>query len=221
MLESLKLQEIAQAISSRFEEVDAAREKGLVFARKVIKSCSLAIRAVHRREFEEADASLAQAKELLEKCNQTLSAHPEVYYSGFVQDAEKEYAEAKITYAIVVGNPIPGPEQLGVDHAPYLNGMAEAVGELRRHILDQLRRGDSERGERILEVMDDIYYLLISMDFPDAVTRGLRRSTDVARSCLERTRGDLTNHMAGLNLEKGLDFLRARLAGRDPEPVRN
>jgi translin len=208
----MNLQQISGRIGQRFEEMDRARDQSLINARKVIKNCSLAIRAVHRGESAEVDQFLAEARNLLSVACDQLRAYPDVYYSGFLQDAEKEYAEAQITYRIVTGKSLPGPEDLGVDFAPYLNGMAEAVGELRRQVLDQLRRGDLERAENLLSVMDDIYYVLISMDFPDAITRGLRRSTDIARGCLEKTRGDLTHHSAGHNLERELSSIRNRLS---------
>lgn len=206
------LQSISGRIGQRFEEVDQARDQGLINARKVIKNCSLAIRAVHRGEVAEIDTYMQEARRLLSVACDQLRAYPDVYYSGFLQDAEKEYAEAQITWRLVFGKALPSPEELGVDYAPYLNGMAEAVGELRRQVLDLLRRGDLERAETLLSIMDDIYYVLISMDFPDAITRGLRRSTDIARGCLEKTRGDLTHHSAGHNLERELSSIRNRLS---------
>lgn len=208
----MSLKEISGRIGQRFEEMDRARDQGLINARKVIKNCSLAIRAVHRGESTEVNEFLQEARRLLSLACDQLRDYPDVYYSGFLQDAEKEYAEAQITYRIVHGRPLPGPEELGVDFAPYLNGMAEAVGELRRQVLDLLRRGELERAEGLLSMMDDIYYVLISMDFPDAITRGLRRSTDIARGCLEKTRGDLTHHSAGHNLERELSSIRKRLS---------
>ena len=207
----MSLQDIATNIGHLFEEMDRARDAGIGEARKVIKSCSLAIRAVHREEFSEADNHLRDARERLDKVCSSLRAFPEIYHGGFLQDAQKEYAEARVTFNVVLGKPIPTPEEIGVEYAPFLNGMAEAVGEMRRHILDQLRKGSLEQSERVLAVMDDIFYLLISMDFPDAITRGLRRSTDIARGCLEKTRGDLTTHWAGVSLERELSGLRRGL----------
>lgn len=208
----MDLQAISGRIGQRFEVIDQARDQSLMLSRKVIKNCSLAIRAVHRGETPEVEKFLAEARNLLSQACDGLRPYPDVYYSGFLQDAEKEYAEAQITYRIVNGRPLPAPEELNVDYAPYLNGMAEAVGELRRLVLDSLRRGDMTRAESLLSIMDDIYYLLISMDFPDAITRGLRRSTDIARGCLEKTRGDLTHHAAGQHLEREMAAMRARLA---------
>ena len=193
----MDLQDIAAHIGQRFEETDQARDRSVISARKVIKNCSLAIRDTHRGQREEAEGLMSEAQRLLLEAAEPLRLYPDVYYSGFLQDAEKEFAEAKITFSVINGCALPTPEDLGVDFAPYLNGLAEAVGELRRQTLDLLRRGEMQRAEELLSVMDDIYYVLISMDFPDAITRGLRRNTDIARGCLEKTRGDLTHHAAG------------------------
>lgn len=210
---NLQLNEIIGSISRRLEEVDRARERGLSLHRQAIRESSLAIRAVHRREFEEAQRHIEAARLVLDKVSTELEPHPEIYFAGFLQDAEKEYAEARLTFELVRGSHFPTPEELRVGYAPYLNGLAEAVGELRRHILDRMRRGEVEDIERILEVMDDVYYVLTTVDFPDAITRGLRRSTDVARGCLEKTRGDLTAHNGHLQLERQMERLRVHLAG--------
>lgn len=207
-----QLETIASEINDHFENVEAARDQGLTLHRRVIKHCSLGIRAIHRQEFEEAEELLRQARTLLDEAESALKDYPFIYYAGFLQDAQKEYAEGRITQSLIVGTPLPGPQEIGVDYAPYLNGMAEAVGELRRYILDRIRVGDLSESERLLDVMDDIYYTLISMDFPDAITRGLRRSTDVARGCLERTRGDLTNHFDRQKIDQALRFVEERIA---------
>ncbi|MGE0487885.1 MAG: haloacid dehalogenase [Vulcanimicrobiota bacterium] len=219
MSTSKQLDEIAQRISARFERIDQARDQGIHLHRKVIKASSLAIRAIHRREFDEAEKNLTQAQELLQQACKALEDYPSIFHAGFLQDAQKEYAEARITQAVICGRPLPEPEQLEVDFPPFLNGLAEAVGELRRHILDRIRLGQLEEAERVLAVMDDIYYTLITMDFPDAITKGLRRSTDVARGCLERTRGDLTNHFGRRKIDAGIEFIKARLDEREISKV--
>jgi len=137
--------------------------------------------------------------------------HPDVYFAGFLQDAQKEYAEARLTEAIVAGTDLPGPEDLEVELPPYLNGMAECIGEGRRAILDLLRRGEVGESERILTAMEDMYYLLVSMDYPDAITGNLRRSTDVARSIMERTRGDLSVALVQRKLQEALQAGLRRL----------
>lgn len=188
-------------------EADRAREKGLTTHRHAIREASLAIRAVHRGDLQTAEQHLQEGRRALARARESLLPHPEVYHAGFLQDAEKEVAEAGITFHLVTSGRLPQPEELGVTGAPYLHGLAESVGELRRHILDRMRRGEVEESEGILETMDEIYYVLTTIDFPDALTRGLRRSTDIARGCLEKTRGDMTSHRGQLRLERQMRAL--------------
>jgi translin len=138
-----------------------------------------------------------------------------VLYAGFVQDAQKEYAEARLTYALVRGLPLAGPEELEVTWPAYLNGLGEAVGELRRYTLDKLRRGDLERGEGLIQAMDDIYDLLVTIDYPDSMTGGLRRTTDLVRGVLEKTRGDLTLAARQEQLERSMKAFEGRLSGSE------
>lgn len=186
------LESIADQIRESLSAKDAAREKVLPLCRRTIRNCANAIRAVHRREFDQAKELLRSARNLLTEAEQGISANGELGYTGFVRDAQKEFAEGSITLALVTGNRLPDPGELGIDAAAYLNGMGEAVGELRRYLLDSMRRGDLSQGEELLSAMDDIYNTLVTMDFPDAITGGLRRTTDMVRGVLERTRSDLT-----------------------------
>jgi translin len=188
----MSLDDVRQSVGARLDAKHRAREVGLSNARQAIRCCANAIRAVHRGDRKAADALLVEARELLDVAEATLAAHPDVYYAGFLQDAQKEYAEAQATRALVTGEPLPPPEDVGVGDAPYLNGLAEAVGELRRHLLDVLRAGDVARAGELFEAMEEIHAVLVDLDFPDAMTGGLRRSTDVARAIIERTRSDLT-----------------------------
>jgi translin len=188
----MSLDDVRQSVRARLDAKHRAREVGLSNARQAIRRCANAIRAVHRGDRKAADALLVEARELLDVAEATLAAHPDVYYAGFLLDAQKEYAEAQATRALVTGEPLPPPEDVGVGDAPYLNGLAEAVGELRRHLLDVLRAGDVARAGELFEAMEEIHALLVDLDFPDAMTGGLRRSTDVARAIIERTRSDLT-----------------------------
>jgi translin len=169
-----------------------AREQGFTGSRRVIRSSANAIRALHRNEWDEASLLIGQAGALLAEITETLSGHPDILHSGFVPDAAKEYAEARITEALFKEEPVPGFTELGIDPVPYLNGLGEAVGEMRRRMLDLLRDGDVAAAEKALEAMDEIVDLLASMDYPDGMTSGLRRTTDVARSLVERSRSDLT-----------------------------
>jgi translin len=186
------LQEIGEAAIGRLEAVNKARERALAETRQVVRLCANAIRAIHRAEFETARELLTKAQTILRELIAELESQPKIYWSGYVQDSQKEFAEACITLAIVEGTELPDPTTLHVDDAVFLNGLAEAAGELRRHVLDTIRKGDLTRAEAMLGVMDDIYGLLVTVDYPDAVTSGLRRSTDMVRGVLERTRGDLT-----------------------------
>jgi len=201
------LESIANQIRESFSAKDAAREKVLPLCREAIRHCGNAIRAVHRQEFDQAKGLLQSARRLLTEAEQGISASGELGYSGFVRDARKEFAEGSITLALVTGNRLPDPDELGIDAVAYLNGLGEAVGELRRYLLDSMRRGDLSQGEELLAAMDDIYNTLVTMDFPDAITGGLRHTTDMVRGVLERTRSDLTLAMGQKGLvDKLTDF---------------
>ncbi len=192
MPDTSPLEEIVPRILEHLAEKNAAREKALAASRTLIRLSANAIRAVHRGEFERAGLMLDEAKGVRDDAVAVLAGHGDVYHAGFLHDAQKEYAEARTTLALLSGGQIPSPEELGVEYPAYLNGIAEAVGEMRRMILDRLRRGEFEGCEELLRAMDDIYSVLITIDFPDAMTGGLRRTTDQTRGILERTRGDLT-----------------------------
>jgi len=198
------LESFADQIRLSFLAKDAAREKVLPLCREVIRYCSQAIRATHRQEFDQAQELLGSARNFLDEIEQTIASHSELGYTGFVRDAQKEFAEGSITLALVIGKPLPSPDALGIDAAAYLNGLGEAVGELRRYLLDSMRRGDLSQGEELLAAMDDIYNVLVTMDFPDAITGGLRRTTDMVRGVLERTRSDLTLVIRQKDLENKL-----------------
>ena len=182
----------------------AARERALPRSRAAIRACANSIRATHRQEFAQAANLLAQARQLLGEMAQDLGDHQDIFYAGFVQDAQKEYTEAAAFAALAQNRPLPLPHDLSIDWAAYLNGLGETIGELRRYILDQLRQGHYDRCETLLRHMDDIYALLITIDFPDAITGGLRRTTDAARGILEKTRGDLTIAVSQAQLQRSM-----------------
>ena len=181
------------AIIAELEAVHAARETALKWARELIRQCATSIRATHRHEWDNAGQLLTEAGQTAHNLRERLAGFPAIFHAGYTQDALKEYAEAHLTYALVHGDELPTHGAIGVEPAAYLNGMAEAASELRRYILDGLRSGNVAEGERLLTQMDDIYSFLVTVDFPDAVTGGLRRTTDALRAVLERTRGDLTS----------------------------
>ena len=196
------------AISARAVDTLAgrhrAREQALAVSRQVIRHSANAIRAVHRNDFDEARRLIAEAAEKLSETRSIRQDNPEIYYAGFLSDARKEFAEANITLAVISGSDLPDADTLDMDPPAYLNGMAEVIGELRRYILDALRRDDIGRCEELMELMDEIYGILVTVDFPEAVTGGLRHSTDAMRGVLERTRGDLTVSLQQRRLEARL-----------------
>jgi translin len=197
------LENIAEELRRDLISRDEAREKLLPLCREAIRHSSHAIRAVHRQEFEQSETLVKKARELLKEA-ESIGEYSETGGAGAVRDAQKEYAEASIALALVTGKPLPHHQALGVDAAAYLNGLGEAVGEIRRYLLDAMRRGDLSRGEELLAAMDDIYSVLVTMDFPDAITGGLRRTTDMVRGVLEKTRSDLTLTIRQKELETKL-----------------
>lgn len=204
MTDTQPITAIADEIIQRFETVNAARDRALTEGRQIVRLSAHTIRAVHRGEFPEAQRLLTEAQQRLTALTSALTPYPNLVWAGYVQDAMKEFTEARAVYAIVHGEPIPAPAELGVEDAPYLNALAEAASELRRQVLDLLRAGNVDRAEHLLATMDDIYGVLVTIDFPDAITGGLRRTTDQLRAVLERTRGDLTLSVQQRRLERAL-----------------
>jgi translin len=207
------LRALTDEFHRRFDETMAAREAALVASRKAIRSSANAIRAIHRGEPEEAERLMAEARRALDEGEAATEGHQNVRHAGFLHDAQKEYAEARLTEAVVFGRELPGADEVGVPPAAYLNGMAETIGEARRTVLDLLRRGESDRAESILGAMDDMYAVLVTMDYPDAITGNLRRSTDVARSIIEKTRGDLSVSLVQRDLRDALERHTEELRG--------
>jgi translin len=206
-----QLDEIVDQIRQNFDARTAARDRALAQARMLTRHCAQAIRAVHRDELDTMQTQLDEARTLADTLRADLSAHPDLYHAGYTQDALKEFAEANITCALIQNQPMPTPEALGVEYATFLNGLAEVVGELRRRCLDILRHGYSQEAERLLTHMDDIYAVLVTIDYPDAITNGLRRQTDIARSIIEKTRGDITFSQRGEHLENALARLSEQI----------
>ena len=199
-----QLEPIMERVRAVFVDKHEARERALPLCRETVRHSANAIRAVHRADFAQAEELIGRARGLLADAKGHLRDHQDIYHAGFVHDAQKEYAEASATYAVIAGQPLPTPEGLAIELPAYLNGLGETVGELRRHLLDRLRSGDVDHCEGILAAMDDIYSVLVTMDYPDAMTGGLRRTTDAVRGILERTRGDLTISVRQRELERKL-----------------
>ncbi len=207
------LEAISERIRAAFEVKNAARDQALSRSRELIRYCAMSIRAVHRQEFDLAQQLLEQARQVADAMRADLAGHPDLYFAGYTQDALKEFVEASATFALVQDRPLPEPEAMGIEYNTYLAGLAEAVGELRRHVVDRIRAGELSRGDRLMEMMDDIYDVLVTMDYPDAITAGLRRLTDVARGIIERTRGDLMIAARQEKLESALAAFEGHLHG--------
>lgn len=206
-----KIEAIADRVRDHFERQNTIRDEALSQSRNLTRHSALAIRAIHREDAEEARKHLTEADQLAEALREGLSNDPDLYYSGYAQDALKEYCEAHLTVSTILDLDWPSPEDLKVEFATYLNGMSELVGELRRRIMDIIREGHSPEVERLLDVMDDVYAQLVTMDFPDALTYGLRRRTDIARSIIERTQADITISFRQQELEKRITDLSKQL----------
>ncbi|HXD12466.1 MAG TPA: haloacid dehalogenase [Anaerolineales bacterium] len=214
-----KLEKIADQIRQKFDIRTAKRDQALTQARHLTRACSLAIRAVHRDDKETMEAQLAEANLLADKLRDDLANHPDLFFAGYTQDALKEFVEANVTCALILNQPLLTPDELRVEESTYLNGLAEVVGELRRRILDILRHGYSQEAERLLGYMDEIYSVLVTMDYPDAITNGLRRQTDLARGIIEKTRGDVTFSLRGEHLTQAIGKLSVQLNGSHLDDV--
>ncbi|MBV8234338.1 MAG: haloacid dehalogenase [Acidimicrobiia bacterium] len=201
---------LADPARRRLDAANAARETGLAAARRTIQASSQSIRATHRLEWDQASRLAEEAGASLREAQGALAPYPQLAASGPLHDAAKEYVEANLTLALAADRPLASPTELGVSDAAWLNGLAEAASELRRHLLDRLRAGELEESERLLAAMDDVYALLVTVDYPDALTGGLRRTTDALRPVLERTRGDLTTTILQQRLQRTIE-------GRLPE----
>ena len=206
-----KLPVIAEKIHESFEAMTQARDKALIRARQLTRESAQAIRAIHRSDVDLANEHLATGKTLVTSLNDDLVDFPSLFYAGYTQDAIKEFVEATITIALIRNQALPSPDDMGVDYATYLKGLAEVPGELRRRCLDLMRQGFSPEVERLLSCMDEIYAVLVTMDYPDAITHGLRRMTDLVRGILERTRGDMTISLREEKLAKEIILLHEKL----------
>lgn len=205
-----QLEQLAEEIRAEFERVNGARDAAYQRSRELISLCARSIRAMHRSEWEVADGLLAELRGAKETLVAGVRDFPDLYFAGYTQDAIKEYVEAYLTYAIMRERPLPTPTDLDAEANTWLNGLAEAATELRRRILDIIRHGHSDEAERLLDVMDAIYSILVTFDFNDSITGGLRRRTDTVRAVLERTRGDVTTSLRQAKLEEALEALEAK-----------
>jgi translin len=205
------LEAIGERIQLFLEEKNKVRDETLHKSRVLVRHCSRAIRAIHRNERALAKEQLEEARILAGELSRVQDSHPDIYFAGYTRDALKEFAEANIVFALIGNEPLPDPDELGVEYASYLGGLGEAVGELRRRVLDILRHDAVDEGERLLDAMDDIYSYLVTVDFPDAITGNLRRTTDMVRGVTERTRGDMTTSIQQGELKAALRDVERKL----------
>ncbi len=205
--------EIVNDLKDQAQAMHEAREAGLTKCRLLIQTSAKCIRHIHRHQFDEATKLLEQARAISREAREALKPFGNLYYAGYLSDAEKEMVEAAAVLAIVNGDPYPTPEQLGVAMVAYLNGMGEAASEVRRYCLDEMRRGELQKSEQILGQMETIYDDLITFDYPDSMTGGLRRTCDALRAVIERTRSDLTQTVSQQELVRELKATRERVSG--------
>lgn len=206
-----RLEEIVEAMRGHFDALDRAREQAYVLSRQVVRASSVVIKHAHRQEMPEARTQLAEARRLTHEMLGAVADAPELRFGGFVHDSEKEYCEAAMVVAVLNDEPLPTPEELGVYPVAWINGLAEVVGELRRHVLDLVRTGRAGDAEAYLQDMESIYQTILSFDYPNAISPGLRGRSDAARGLIERTRGDLTNALQASKLERRMAELEEKL----------
>ena len=207
---------VVEAARRRLEETHRAREEALTRCRDTIRACGLAIRAIHRLDFPLALERRVDAQSALRRAQDVLAPFPALAAAGFLHDAEKEYAEACLTEALVSASAMPGPDELQVGLSAWLNGLAEAASELRRHLLDRLRAGELARGEQLLGVMEDVYDSLVTIEYPDAITGGLRRAVDALRAVVERSRADVTTTVLQGRLQRAIESASGSAAAPGP-----
>ena len=208
------LEDISVQIRENFEAKDSVREDGLKISRDIVRECRTASFALHAQDFEKANKSIKAAGEALEKLEVILTGYADIYYAGFVEHSQQEYSEVKVLYSLLKEDGekrIPSPDELKVEYAAYLNGLGDVIGELRRHVLDLIRKESFEEAEVFLGIMENIHAMLMDFDYPDAIIRGLRRKTDVSRSLIEKTRGDVVNAHGQRKLEIAIQNLESRL----------
>ena len=209
------LEEISAKIRENFEAKDSVREDGLKISREIVRECRTATFALHGQDFEKANNSIEAAGKALEKLEILFKGYADIYYAGYVEHAQQEYSEVSVLRSLLKeegeSKNLPSPDELRVEYAAYLNGLGDVVGELRRHVLDLIRRDSFEKAEVFLGIMENIHSILMDFDYPDAITKGLRRKTDVSRALIEKTRGDVVNAISQKKLESAMLNLESRL----------
>jgi translin len=212
-----ELAAVGNAVIAQLQETHLGREEALARCRETIRASGLAIRALHRERSEEFEAQVRQAERALREAQRALAPFPQLAAMGFLHDAEKEYAEARLTRALIEGTELVRADELRVGLPAWLNGLAEAASELRRHLLDRLRAGDVKRGESLLGTMEEVFDLLVTIEYPDAITGGLRRAADALRAVVERSRADVTTTVLQTNLQRAIESRSAETRPGTPD----
>ena len=204
-----KLEEIANKIEDYLGEKNQVREVALRKAREIIKKSSGIIQTIHKCKESERDI-ITLKKNGIELKNMVQS-HLDLYYSGFVENAYMEMCEAVILYSIIKNQPLPTIEELEVTSSSYLLGIGDVIGELRRIVLDSLRKGEIEKASNYLDIMEDLYLILMRFNYPNAIVN-IRRKQDIARGLLEKTRGEVAFAFRGKSLEEKIAKLEEKIS---------
>jgi len=207
----MKLSEVLGRAQEEIREAYEQKNELMRAVRRTTKLAKRAIFSIHKGELDEARKLLDEAKKELAEMRAFLNARPGVASINVLGPAFQEYSEAEVLLAIVSGSDIPGPDELGVPPSDFLLGLADVVGELRRRALDALKSGRFREAEACLELMEEIYMELISLDEAQAILSELRRKCDIARRLIEATRGDISVEARRLSLEKALGRLEGLL----------
>ncbi len=210
------LEEIAEGIRAQLDATDRAREEALVFGRNLTRNSASAIRLIHQGRLREAEEAIRADAEALREFRAQIAPYPEIATAPFLMDGEKEHVEARVTLCLADGRPWPLPDEIGCPPAAYLNGLAEGATEIRRQVVDRIRRGETASAEAILARMDEIYGILMTFDYPDAVLWGLKRRLDTVRGVVEKTRHDMTTAIRQDRLEEAMRRLESRIASSEP-----
>ncbi|MFX1410484.1 MAG: hypothetical protein ACFFA6_09035 [Promethearchaeota archaeon] len=187
----MSLKNIFSELTESLDKLDHDREKILKMSRIIIRDCSIAIKNIHRKEFEQYEEKIQSVKNNHEKLELLVNKNPGIFYK-YLKTPEQEYAEAVSFYSIILKKDLPSPIEMKIDPLNYALGLADVVGELRRYALDNIRNSQVKELNKTLESMDEIYSNLFSIDYPSGLTQDLRQKTDRARSIIEKTRGDIS-----------------------------
>lgn len=177
---------ICEALGS-LQETELRREQTIGLSREIIRETKRVIHAIHSYR---NDVSVSDLEILVSKLKGLTADDP--CMSGPAEDAFAEYCEAVIFFHIATGADIPSYKELNVSPRPWVLGLADCIGELRRMLLNSVMSGNIRKAEELFSVMEGIYNNIMLFDSPESVLP-IRRKQDIARSLMEKTRADLTN----------------------------